>query len=334
VDRLERTLVYRMRLQAAAIALVLCESLRAAATTVALDLSALDPAAFKLLDGVALEGHVLARLVHEGFTVMEPAGRPQVTLSIIAADKGFVIEAHDVAGGVARREVARAGAPLVELHLEIAQKAVTLARGAEKQLPVSVPVISPAPPDGRANVATTTAPSGAPAVSGAAEAHASPRRVRGEAAVGADLLAREGGIDPMVHLAGRLGIGRGLGLHVVTAVVPSSGPAIHIVEWQVQVGAGWRLAPSRRLAFEISALAGVLLHHYEGSAGGDHGNLPGFVGSLTSLFEIELARHLAVQIRFAPGVTDTPRTHLAGSEILWHRGQLQIQAGAGLVWRP
>jgi hypothetical protein len=47
--------------------------------------------------------------------------------------------------------------------------------------------------------------------------------------------------------------------------------------------------------------------------------------------DVELWRHLGIELRIAPGLSNTRYTQAMGAEAVWSRSRFRIEAGIGLV---
>jgi hypothetical protein len=297
---------------------VLCSSAaRADRLSVALDFSGLDEKTYRELDALALEKSLVLRLVQEGYAVVGRDTGPDLAVRFSVTADSVVLEIGDTN----RISVPRRGARPMELQLEIAHKLAELVRVAEIQ---------------RAAQRTTTPPIAAPALaptlSRAPVPIAPVPRVRGELDVGLDALWRGGGVDPLVRIAGSLTFARGLRLYLESGVAPSIDTSIHVVEWQLQTGAGYRFTLRRYLSFELGALVGFLLHHYAVEGVSDSGARVDFLASLPLSLRFWPTAHLSLALRAAPGIANEARTHEVGDEILWTRSAWRVETGGSVAW--
>jgi hypothetical protein len=298
---------------------VLCSSVaRADRLSVALDFSGLDEKTYRELDALALEKSLVLRLVQEGYAVVGRDTGPDLVVRFSVTADSVVLEI----GSVERNTVPRRGVRSMELQLELAHKLVELVRVAEMQRAAQP---TPTPP--------TVAPARAPTPTLAPAPMVAVRRVHGELDVGLDALWRGGGVDPLVRIAGSLTLGRGLRLYLESGVAPSIDASIHIVEWQLQTGAGYRFRLRRYLAFELGALVGFLLHHYVVEGTGDSGSRVDFLASLPLSLRFWPTEHLTLALRVAPGIANEARTHEVGDEILWTRSAWRVETGGSIAWR-
>src|SRR5262245_13229311 len=111
------------------------------ATTVSVSLAGIDADTFRAINGVELEKHLLVRLVQEGFAIVAPKARPD--LSIIIKSVGSDIVLVEITIGL-DAVVAGGGLSTDELHLAVAQQAAVLARRAERALALRPPRRDPA----------------------------------------------------------------------------------------------------------------------------------------------------------------------------------------------
>jgi hypothetical protein len=287
--------------------------------TVAVDFAALDEAAYKRLDALALEERVVLRLAQEGFAVVARPAVPEILIRLRVLADRVVIE--DAAAPAARhREVKTTDEPVRELaHLEIAQKIVELARASRASLPPPA-AAPPAPALGQAAPAPPHEPSAI------------------ELAAGGGGLLRPGGTDVQLFTDERIGPARGLGFRMATLFTSASGGGVSVLEVELQAGAGYRLPVTHWLDVEGALLLGGFVHSYtvEGAAAvaSATGTRLDPLGSLPLLLTAwSPHRSFGLELRIAPGLTMRTREHTLEGQTLWRRGALRVEAGAAVVWR-
>lgn len=106
-------------------------------TTVTLDLSTLDDATYRRIDGLSLEKKLVLRLLEDGFGVVPASASADRRATFLAQNGRLTIRV-----GPLSREVELDG-PTTQLHLEIAQKLSALLREPEPK--VEVPAVVAAP---------------------------------------------------------------------------------------------------------------------------------------------------------------------------------------------
>jgi hypothetical protein len=278
-------------------------------TTVAVDLSSLDAASYREIDGLALEKRIVLRFIQEGFAVVGVQEHPDIVVAIRLANASVILEARS-AQGIRSREIARHEDSLAELHLEITQKAAELVRS----IPLGAPSVERVAP-------VVEAPS-----------IWEPWRV--EPSAGVDVVWRSGGFD----VAPRLGIRFGAALAGVAsaAVAVSSGPGISVQEWQPQLGATYRLRLGTTTAVEAGVLAGVIIEHFSVSdpmAQDSRGTVVDLIGSLPVSVSFAPAARWLLGFRVAPGLASEGRRHTFDGATIWERGAFRMEAGINGAFR-
>jgi hypothetical protein len=292
--------------------------------TVALDLRGINEAGWWRIDGVTLESHAITRLLQEGFAVVPPEA--PAAIRIRAHLEGNWLALELLGGQLAERRLVLLGPSAAELHLEVSQKIVDLARAASRALKVG--------PDG------ARAPS--PPLSSplpASVEHAPARELSSPACWGATAIAsmlyRPGGLDVL----GMAEVWRQSGrtaLLLAVGVGPMSQAGLQVIEAQVQLGVRrvFRLGDG----WESSAgvLAGALLHRFSlsGVSGQPQGTRLDWVATAPLTLEHRLLGPLQLGARVAPGYASRGRRHLAGSEQLWQRGAFRVESGVFLSLAP
>lgn len=328
--------------------------------TVTIDLTALSGSTIKRLRGAGLGKQMIRRLTQEGFARATPDATPTIRLRLVDDASGIIIEAAGP-GGQERRVITIGDEPASELRLEIVQKGIALAHRVEQAPPPpSAPVVpraleppplppapamrhelQPPPPPSPTTKRITPAPappSPAPSTSWRATTARRALPLAGvvEFSLGADVLFRSGGTDPLPRLGIRIDLGRSLGFYLAGGIAPSEGQAIHVLEAQVQAGAGYRIGLADRFYFEPIILAGILFHGYSlsdvrvldpaGLRAGVMLSLPLVVGWIPH-------PALALEFNATPGWTDIVSHHALAGTILWRRGSWRCQTGLSFIVR-
>lgn len=282
------------------LALVISTFAVAAPTTVALDLSTLEPTAFEALDGVALEKTATVRLVQEGFAVVATTAAPDVlvSLSVTSTPRAIVLTGKGP-GGPGSRSIAWVTEALPELHLEVTQKLVELTRlVARAPEPV---VVAPEP-----TIAV--------------------QRLWEFGAAGG-VLVREGGDDGL----GVVMLRRGdqLRFAVDLGLGGSRGTGVGVFEASLSAGVAYALRFDR-WQLEAAVVAGGLLHAWS-LTGSTTGTRFSPLVAVPIQFSFGLTPALRLGLRVAPGWSGA-REHVSGDVVLWSRGPLRLEAmGAVLL---
>lgn len=274
------------------LALVVSASAFAAPTTVALDVSTVDEAAFEALDGVALEKTATVRLVQEGFAVIAPTASPDVlvSVSVNAAPRSIVLSGKGP-GGTGTRSIPWGAETQAELHLEVTQKLVELTRVVARAPVVAVvePVIEPAP-------------------------------ARWHLGAGGGVLLREGGIDglgvALLRWGERLRFAADFGLG------GSRGSGIGIIETTLTVGVAYALEFDR-WHLEAAVLVGALLHVWSLDASTSGVRVSPLV-TVPLQVSYAVTPLVSIGLRVAPGWSGA-REHVSGDAVLWARGPLRLE---------
>jgi hypothetical protein len=269
-----------------------------------------------------LRAQLTARLLQDGFVVVPSEAEAEVGLRLWFRDPGWTIQARLAAETLAR-ELTDCGILRSEEQLEIVQKATELVRRA--QLRALSEAVRAAPPTRPSAVDSGLLVS--------REVVSTPETVRPigiEGTTGIDLLIRGDHADSMARLGGRLGLGPHLGLHLVTGLSAPGDEPVYVLEWQTLIGFGYRIPANDRLSFEATAEGGLLLHHYRLQLL-DAGNRVDPLAMIAFTGDVELWRHLGIELRIAPGLSNTRYTQALGAEAVWSRSRFRIEAGIGLV---
>ena len=289
-----------------AVVLVMCLAVDAIAAppTVGVDVSRLEGA-----DTSAMAQALVARLVQEGFAVVQPAADPMIVLTVTARQGELVVTAKAEHFDRSRTIAASAGGSQVQL--ELVQKAVELARLAVESIP---------PPPEPLAIDTVAAPP--------------PRETRWRVGIDGGVLGRSGGVDPELAVHAGASIWRGLGAALVVAGTSSSDNDVAVRELYALAGIGgdWALAP--RLRAEAVLVGGLREHHFATA-------MP--IAEPTG-DRVDPALALRARIGYQPlsvlelslwaGATlSEARTHLLGTDVLWRRGAAGIGGGLGAALR-
>lgn len=291
-----------------------CAEAAAQRPTVALDLSGLDAAAYRRLDAVMLESRAVLRLVQEGFAVVSPTARPELTIRLSTTANSLRMETP-----VAARTVRLDNEQNRELHFEVAQKIVELAREslrdrADGGVPDAGLVDAGSPP-----------PHAAP-----------PPELKAEASLGGGALIRGGGVDPRAQLDVRLPLGQRLTLDVLIALSVSNGPGISVLEPELLAGVGYRISLGERWRLELRALAGASLHVYsldDPTAVDLAGSRGDFLMALPLTLGWNPVGRLQLGLHVTPGLSSRAREHRRGGVSLWRRDALRLGLGATVGWQ-
>ena len=284
--------------QVGLLALVVSSFASAAPTTVALDVSTVDAAAFEALDGVALEKTATVRLVQEGFAVIAPTASPDVLVAVsVSAEPRSIVLSGKGPGGAGSRSIPWGNETQAELHLEVTQKLVELTRVVARAPVVAVvePVVEPQPS-------------------------------RWHLGGAGGVLLREGGVDglgvALLRWGDRLRVAADLG------VGGSRGAGIGVIETTLAAGVAYALKFDR-WRLEAAVLVGALLHLWslDTSTSGVR---------VSALVNVPLQASFAVTpvvnvgLRVAPGWSGA-REHVSGDTVLWARGALRLETLAVIV---
>jgi hypothetical protein len=291
-------------------------------STVALDLSTLDGPGYQKLEGLKLEQKVVLRLVHEGFTVVAASRSPDVLIIIERHGEGLRIISHTGEGDIAR-DVQLTDDALEELHLEIAQKVVQIAR-ATKVDKAQLPEPAPQPP-----ALLPVRPPNLPA----------PKIVVvedwREPFVEAGVLVRGGNVDPQFSVGARFGRENALGVTMRVGFTPSWGDQIRVEEYTILGGLTYRTTLSSQFELEFGARGGILIHHYEidraSSANPDGVRVDGVLQLPLAVLWTRDRWRLGAGI--APGWAHRKRRHLSEGQTLWERSSGSFYAGIAGSYR-
>jgi len=298
----------------------------APAPRVSLDLSGLDESGPDEEPARRFRELLSARLAQEGFEVVPLESEHDIVLGMSAAGAGWQLRATTRIDRLTR-EVPGGRIRLAQDRLELVQKAAELARKARAlETAAASTSAPPLPPTELATPRATPAPAIATPEPVVARLPPAP-----EISAGLDLLIRSDHADPVVRLGGRVSLGPHFGLHLTGALSNSGAGKIEVMEGEALVGLGVRLFPRQGIWLDATAAAGALLHQYGGldaSGSGTHID-PMAVAIVAS--GIRVSRHIAVELRMAPGLSRTEYVHLLGNEVVWSRSRFRFEIGFGLV---
>jgi hypothetical protein len=298
--------------------------LAAAPHSVAVDFSGLDRRSYQELDAVSLERALVVRLVQEGFAVVAAGASPEVRLRLTR-------EGH-VAQLSAGEETVRIDIDLKrlrEFHLEVAQKAVELARRAAAVLDAKKPEpppVEPPKPEPEPAPKTEPPPSPPPALS-------QPPKWNVLAAGG--VLFRGPGLDPRVTLAARYAVSPRVGLHLEAGLSPIPGAALSVYDGALSLGAGIALLNLALIRVELGLSLGAALHTYsvpDPQAVDRFGTRIDFLGRPFLRVVLNPVAGLLLWLQAGGGLTSRAREHRLLTEVLYSRGALWVDAQAGLGW--
>lgn len=300
-------------------------------TTVAVDLSGLGRGEFDRLDGLGLETRATIRLVQEGFAVVSLRSTPSIVLRVLGQRDSLQLIASS-GDRQAQRRVRHSRAPTAELHLEVSQKLVELAREVWVPPPVPSPAVEVPPRRSAPPKAGVVAPSvhtptqvlqqPAPAPSPSYRASA-----------GAAALLRDGGVDAL-GIVSLQSAASGLRPVVLLAVSPSGTSRLGVVEGQLQAGLAVPWWSRANVELSAALLVGVVAHLYRPAATlvSPEGARFDLIASMPLELTWNPAGAFVVSLRVAPGVSTRSRSHLEAEEVLWTRSAWRVETGVGLGW--
>jgi hypothetical protein len=281
---------------------------RSGLVTVAVDMTQLDAASFARVDGVGLEKRILLRLVQDGFAVVRPEQGPDVLVSVQAKGPDLMLEAR-TQQGVKVARVAAVDLPFGELHLELTQRLVALLHAVLAPVPTAAPIptVTPTPTDEWA------------------------------LNLGAQVLIRSGGVDPLIELnAGAAAVGP-LWLELAGAWSTSRGTDLRVHEWQLAAGASCRFKLGDAMYGSMGLQVGALAHDYHFSAPAAARTRGTRVDTLFLLplrLTTTFGSRWQIGLQVTPGAANHSRGHQTSEGFVWRRGALRLQTGliAGAVW--
>ncbi len=278
-------------------------------TTVALDLRGLNEAIWWRIDGVTLESRAVTRLLQEGFSVVPPDAPADVRIRAQVQKEVLILES--IQSPVAGRRTVQLRGPSSELHLEVAQKIVDLARASSRAavvVPVEPIVAKPVEPP----------PAAAPVENAA----------RWGVGVVASTLLRPGGVDGLALLEVTQRSGGTL-LAATAGGGSMNGRDIQVFEAQLQLGAGLVFPVGARWELGAGLNVGALLHRFAvtGASVQPDGVRVDFLATVPLVLQLRVVGPLTVGLRVAPGFSSRGRQHLDGEVELWQRGAFRLEGG-------
>jgi hypothetical protein len=300
------------------------------ATSIAFDLRGLSTEDYRRIDGLGLERKVALRLVQEGFAVVASDREPDAIVRASVVPEGLELRANSGTSSL-RLTVAMDG-PAAEWQLEVAHKVSEMARtlALTKRVepePSSAPTHE-APP--MPAPITSTRPRAPPAAS-VPEGSTRPE-ARWEVGLGAGVVVREGGSDPLVGVTAISSLGR-LRLHLEVLGASSQGTGIEIWEGQGSAGVGFALVDGA-VGVELGLAAGAVIQHFSLASrwaterAGTRAS-PAFWVPLYARWAA--SRHLVLSVRPAAGLSRSP-AHASEGETLWSRGSVRLELVGALAW--
>lgn len=305
---------------------------QSSATSVAFDLRGLSSEDYRRIDGLALERKVALRLVQEGFAVVASDREPDVLVQASVVAGGLELRAGS--GRSALRQTVAMEGPPAEWQLELAHKVSEMARTLaleariEPAQPDQSPPAAPEPPSAPAK----TPPSPTERPPKLAISDGTTPDARWEVGVGAGLVAREGGSDPLIGLMATSSRGR-LRLYLEVLGARSEGTGIEIWEGQAAVGLGFALIQGG-VGVEVGLAGGAVMQRFSvPSRWASERTGTRASAALWAPLRARWAasRHLVLGVRPALGLSSAP-THASEGEKLWSRGSLRLEVVGGLAW--
>jgi hypothetical protein len=264
-----------------------------------------------------------ARLGEEGFRVVPVDAEPDVVVGVLLGSSDCLLRAALSTTSLARH-ISSCDAGTADARLELVQKATELVRTVYRQAPIPQPPASSAPAS-LAAAPSPTAPSAVIAVTAPPTQEASGREV----AAGLDMRLHGTQVDPVVRVGVRIRRDDDWALHLTSGLSTAGSEGVSVNEWDGLVGYGRSLAEGGRLRLEATAFVGGLMHHFaDGSGSGTRFNA---MGALALSGTVRASRHLAIELRVAPGVVRTQYRHVVGNDVIWTGSWWRVDAGIGLV---
>lgn len=275
--------------------------------TVAWDTSGLSVATYKRLDALNLERRAVLRFIEDGFAVVGLPAQPRVVVRLKDSGEGIALE---VSGdrGARSHQLTLDGSALAEVHLEIMQRCVTMAKAVLGPTVDSEPKpsVEPTPPPSTLKIDVSIAGGG---------------------------VWRSKTIDPALGANFGMSFTDFLGLHLKGGVAWFSSSQISVQDWNVLLGPRGELplTPSWRL--ELALLGGVRIHAaqvpspVEGS-----GTRVDVMGAILLRVRRELTWGLGMELGLCGGLSPGIH-HRLGNVQLWERGPASLEATLGFGWR-
>jgi hypothetical protein len=299
--------------------------LAAAPHSVAVDLSALDRKSYQELDAVSLERALVVRLVQEGFAVVASSASPEIRLRLTRDGRVAELSARDEKVTI---EVDLKH--LREFHLEVAQKAVVLARSSAKALDAAKPPPEPEPPPTHEPLKEVPPPPPK-----AEPPPPAPAELRWNVLAAGGVLFRAPGLDPRISLAARYAVSHRIGLHLEAGLSPIPGAAISVYDGSLLLGAGLAFLNGPLVRAEIGLSLGAALHTYavaDVSAADRFGTRLDFLCRPFLRVVLNPASGFLLWAQAGAGLSSRAREHRLLSQVLYSRGALWVDAQAGLGW--
>jgi hypothetical protein len=303
------------------IPLLLLAAALGAPPAVSVDTSAMVGGGLAEEDARQLRRALLVRLVEEGYVVAPSEGSVQIWLTVRPASSGWSVEAR--AAHVYSYHVKSSA--LSVLSLEILQRATMALDGAREDLAARIEGAT-------SNAASSSSSLSSDSVVDGVETPG--KRTSGStwfvgAGASAGILARSGGVDPIVQARFDLRAPPRIGGRVQAGIDWSNGSGpLSILEWLAQIGPTWspRLNPS--LTFTTGLLGGILVHQFRYD--------PQDSGSRID-WTFAAPAELSYRIGWATlggaliaGISERPRDHVISGNLAWHRGSYYVGVSAGL----
>jgi hypothetical protein len=295
------------------------------ATSVAFDLRGLSTEDYRRIDGLALERKVALRLVQEGFAVVASDREPDALVEASVVPGGLELQANSGRSSL-RLTVAMRGPP-AEWQLEVAHKVSEMARTLALETRVEPAKPEPASIRAPAEPLPAKRPPKLAGSDGAA-----PPEARWEVGLGAGLVVREGGSEPLVGLMATSSQGR-LRLYFELLGARSEGTGIEIWEGQGAVGLGFALIDGA-VGLELGLAGGVVMQRssvpsrWASERTGTRASAA-FWAPLRARWAA--SKRLVLSARPALGFSPAP-AHASEGENLWSRGSLRFEIVGGLAW--
>jgi len=327
VVTLIRSLYFVARAAVAMLCVVLaCDRARAAENmppSVGVDLSTLDAATYREIDGLALEKAIVLRLVQEGFPVVTVSASPVVLISLRRVPEGLLMEARG-------RSTVRSVLPLpsgsfAEFHLLVVQRVVALAQVAARPASAGATGHSASVPQPESETTRRAVPS---------ETKGS-RRGEVEVDAGAGALWRGDAPDLLVRAGFRYAVTERIGARAWLGFAPSTGPGISVLEWQPEIGLDYRLLDLASLRVDMGIAVGLVVQHYrlaDPAAEDREGVFVDAVARVPFMLSYS-ARHFGLGAWVAPEVASRQHQHTLNDEVLWDRGAVGVEAGVAAIFR-
>jgi hypothetical protein len=275
--------------------------------TVAWDTSGLSVFTYKQLDALNLERRAVLRLIEDGFAVVGLPAQPRVVIRLKDSRGGVLLEVSGELGTRSHR-LTLDGSASAEVHLEIMQRCVTMAKAVlgKKTDPAPEPSSETAPP---------------------------PSAFKMDVSIVGGGMWRSRNIDPTLSANFGISFTRYLGLHLKAGLTGSSVSQISVQDWHVLLGprGEFQLTPAWRL--ELALLGGPRIHDAKVAAPLEgSGTRLDVMGTLFFRIRRELKWGLGIEIGLCGGLSPGIN-HRLGNTLLWERGPASLEGTLGLGWR-